>query len=92
MAFFLFCYAGTQETRLLELEFIIRAVGNTVAADTRYRSPAQPKSGVNLLLKVRFCETRWSAKARVRAYSREIWVTATSLEPPVAVNLTTTSP
>jgi hypothetical protein len=61
---FLFCHAGAQENRLLELEFLIRAVGNTVAADTRYRSPVQPKPEVNLRLKVRSCEARPSVKGR----------------------------
>ena len=41
MAFFLFCYAGAQENRILELEFMICAVGNTAAADTRYRNSDQ---------------------------------------------------
>ena len=44
---------------------MIRAVGNTVAADTRYRSPVQPKSGVNLRLRDRSCEARSSAKGRL---------------------------
>ena len=45
MVFFLFCFAGAQENRILELEFMIRAVGNTVAADTRYRNSDQGSEG-----------------------------------------------
>ena len=60
---------------------MIRAVGNTVAADTRYRSPVQPKSGVNLRLRERSCEARSSAKGRLEPLARKHSAAGYSLKP-----------
>ena len=65
---------------------MFRAVGDTVSADTRFRSTVQPKSEVNLRLRVRSCEARPSAKGRLESLARKPSASANSLNLPLPLD------